>query len=266
MRVARCPQRPPFLASEILRDDIAPVEPGNELASTLLSVSAVAGVVSTLLAGLDQLSSIALLLVFVSLFALGRLRISYALRASAVAALSGVPLLILTWYRLRQGAPPNELLLVASTTLLPAALFFRAWYRGSLTARALVGLSLIPAVAWGSLTMHRDLLALDFVWESWLPALVWYLFVIGCLLSLLAFMGEETTGGCIAWALVLSGWFALYACVRYALEAGGPEPMRTLGLAEPALAAPLAVALAQLLARGLGTRSRRAGTPATSLG
>lgn len=266
MRVARCPQRPPYLASEILRDDIAPMEPGKELTSVLLSVSAAAGIAGSVLSGLEHLSAITLALVFAALFALGRLKLNYTRRAAAIAALSGVPLSIVTWSRLRHGVPATELLLIASTTCLPATLHFRAWYRASLAARALVAAALLPAVAWSVLTMHRELLSLQFVWQSWLPALIWYLFVIGCLLSLLAFMGDETTGGCNAWALVLSGWFVLYACLRYALEADAPETVRTLGLAQPTLAAPLSVALAQLLARTLGVRSRRITTPAHSVG
>src|SRR5690606_31228985 len=105
------------------------------------------GLAGSMLAGLDKLSAIALALVFVVLFALGRLKLSYALRAAAVAATAGVPLLTITWHRLRHGASPTEVLLVASTTCLPAALYFRAWYRGSLTARALVSVALLPALA-----------------------------------------------------------------------------------------------------------------------
>jgi hypothetical protein len=83
------------------------------------------------------------------------------------------------------------------------------------------------------------------------------MFVILCLLSLLAFMGDETTGGCTAWALGLSAWFMGYAALRFALEIDVSAAARTLGLAEPALAATLSVALAQLAARGLGRRTRR---------
>ena len=120
-----------------------------------------------------------------------------------------------------------------------------------------MGAALLPNFAWAFLTSHRELLSLQFIWQSWLPAVTWYVFVILCLLSLLAFMGDETTGGCTAWALGLCGWYAGYAGVRFALEVDTSAPLRTLGLAEPALAAPLAVALAQLIAHLVGRRTRR---------
>jgi hypothetical protein len=88
-------------------------------------------------------------------------------------------------------------------------------------------------------------------------------FGILCLLSLLAFMADETTGGCGFWALGIATWFALFGCLRAALEmetfaASTRAAAAALGVAEPAFAAPLAVALAQLYARALNGRRRTA--------
>jgi hypothetical protein len=117
------------------------------------------------------------------------------------------------------------------------------------------------------MTSHRGLLTLAFTWQSWLPALAWYLFVLLCLLSLLAFMGDETTGGCDGVAAGLFLWFGVHALVRHALD-GLEHPaspsMSLLGLLEPLLAAPSAVALAQLLSRVVGPRSRRVEQALTS--
>jgi hypothetical protein len=261
LRVARTPERPPFLASEILREDMVPREPGVRMATAVTGGAALLGIVAAFAAGFDNLAAFTLASVFMGLFALARLRLGYSLRAAAVSSLAGLTLIAVSWYRLALGAPSTDLLLTTSTTLLPAALFFRSWYRGSLTARALVGAALVPALLWALFTSHRELLSLEFVWESWLPALTWYLFVILCLLALLSFMGDETTGGCSAWALGLCCWHLLYACVRAALEADTHPAVRVLGIVQPALAAPLAVALAQLLATSLGQRGRRESEP-----
>ena len=88
-----------------------------------------------------------------------------------------------------------------------------------------------------------------------MPALIFGVFVILCVLSLLAFMDDETTGACDIWAGCLLVWYAVHSVAREALVAEGAatdEAMSTLGLTEPIFAAPLAVALAQLLARALG--------------
>ena len=55
-------------------------------------------------------------------------------------------------------------------------------------------------------------------------------------------------------------WYGFHAIVRYSLETTdfmSSDNLQTLGLAEPALAAPTSVALAQLCARVLGARSPR---------
>jgi hypothetical protein len=77
----------------------------------------------------------------------------------------------------------------------------------------------------------------------------------------LAFMGDETTGGCDAWALGLCVWFALYTFLRAAMEVETWAPnvratAAALGVAEAAFATPLAIALAQLWARAFVTRHR----------
>ncbi|MFT3923038.1 MAG: hypothetical protein QM778_10920 [Myxococcales bacterium] len=257
LRVARAPERPPYLASEILREDIAPREPGRNILAAIISVAAIAGLIGVLVAGLHTVAAIALALLFMALFGVGRLKLAYTTRATAVAALSGVALVVIAWTRHAGGGSASDLLLAIGTPLLAGSLYVRSWYRGSIAARTLVGLSLVPSCLWAFLTSHRELLSLEFIWQSWLPALTWYVFVILCLLALLAFMGDETTGGCTAWALGLCGWYAGYAGVRFALEVDTSGPLRTLGLAEPALIAPLAVALAQLVSHVVGRRTRR---------
>lgn len=257
LRVARAPERPPYLASEILREDIAPKEPGRDIFAAVISAAGIAGLVGVLVAGLHTIAALALALLFMTLFGIGRLKLAYTTRAVAVAVLSGCALVAVAWWRHAGGGSPTDLLLALGTVTLAGSLYVRSWYRGSIASRAMVGASLVPSCLWAFLTSHRELLSLEFIWQSWLPALTWYVFVILCLLALLAFMGDETTGGCTAWALGLCGWYAGFAGVRFALEVDTSGPLRTLGLAEPALAAPLAVALAQLVAHLVCRRTRR---------
>ncbi len=258
MRVARSPERPPFLASEILREDIAPKEPGRTTLAVVLALAPTLGLASLLIAGFQSMTAIALAVLYVVLACLGRVQFPYAQRATWLAMLSGLPLAGAMWWRYASGAGLPDLLLAAGVPALSCSLYLRSWYRNSMIARALVAVSLVPSCIWAFSMSHRGLLSLEFMWQSWLPAVTWYVLVILCLLSLLAFMGDETTGGCTAWAVGLSGWYGAYASLRFALDADVVEVSpRTLGLAEPVLAAVLGIALAQLLARLLARKPNR---------
>jgi hypothetical protein len=247
---------PPFLASAILREDLAPSEPGKQVSARVLAGAGAFGLASAVFGG-GGTPTLVFTPVFVLLIVLSRLNVSYLTRASVAGSLSGAALVVASFWRVALGGRLEGPFLSAGVTLLSAALFFRAWYRGSNLSRVLVGSALLLALSWAAMTSHRGLLELGFDWASWLPALTWYVFVILCLLSLLAFMGDETTGGCETWAVGLFLWFGLYSLVRHALDSGGPGSVSLLGLLEPALAAPAAVSLAQLLARALGPRDRR---------
>jgi len=266
LKTVRAAPRPPYLASEILREDLTPSEPGKQLLATLLYVAPVLGSAAALLSGIGRSATWVALTALMSLLLLGRFELTYATRALLVTIAGGGALALVSLWRMTLGSSYDGPLLAASITLLPAALLFRAWYRASEAARVLVACTLALALCWAMASSDRQLLALVFSWQSWLPALTWCLFVILCLLSLLAFMGDETTAGCDIWAIGALVWYGLFAVVRFALESRGlghaaTPNLQTLGLIEPALAAPTAVALAQLFARSLGTRSRRASTP-----
>ncbi len=262
-KAVRSPPRPPYLASEILREDLAPSEPGRRLLEIVLQVAPALGAIAALGSGIDRAATWVALVLLAGLFVLTRFEPGYGAKMLLATAGGGGALASVSLWRMSLGAGADDLVLGAAVTLLTAALLFRSWYRAAFAARALVAGALVLAIAWAAMTSHRELLSLAFRWDSWLPALTWYLFGIACLLSLLAYMGPETTGGCDVWAVGLWGWYALYACVRFFLESpseGGwrGEDFQTLGLVEPAFAAPTSVALAQLFARAMGTRARRA--------
>lgn len=254
-------QRPPYLASEILREDLAPTEPGWRLMNLIVQLAPALGALAVLTSGLKLVATWVAIAGFTVLFGTVRLELGYNVRALIVALVGGGMLSLVTLWRTALGGSVDGPLLALVITLLPAALLFRAWFRAAYTARVLVAVALVLAATWATATSNRELLALEFAWQSWLPALAWYLFCLLCLLALLAFMGDETTGGCDAWALGLLVWYGLFACVRFAIETTQgvrlSGDMYTLGLAEPALAAPTSIALAQLSARLLGARHPR---------
>jgi Flp pilus assembly protein protease CpaA len=257
----RPPARPPYLASEILKEDLTPTEPGRKAMDLMLHVAPALGAVAVFSSGPQRVATWISLAVLASMFLLTRFELAYMLQAMLVAGFGGLALAVTASARVGLGGGGDGPILAVAATLLPAALLFRAWFRAAYTARVVILLALVLAATWATWTSHRNLLSLEFDWQSWVPALSWYLFGILCLLSLLAFMGEETTGGCDVWALGLWVWYGLFACARFALEGGfEPQPQQpsfqTLGLLEPALAAPTSVALAQLFARFFVSRPR----------
>jgi hypothetical protein len=257
----RPPAKPPYLASEILKEDLTPTEPGRKAMDLMLHVAPALGAVAVLSSGLQRVATWVSLAVLAAMFLLTRFELAYMLQAMLVAGLGGLALAATASVRVGLGGGGDGPILAAAATLLPAALLFRAWFRAAYTARVLIILALVLAATWATWTSDRNLLSLEFDWQSWVPALSWYVFGLLCLLSLLAFMGEETTGGCDVWALGLWVWYGLFAIARFALEGGfEPQPQQpsfqTLGLLEPALAAPVSVALAQLFARFFVSRPR----------
>ncbi len=250
--------RPPFLASEILHEDLMPLEPGRHaLTQTLRACGAIGLFIAVWGYGsapfaLASIGSLGLLVT-------SALRVPHITRAAMVATISGAGLSVACFWRMKSGGAFEDALLAVSTTLLASALLFRAWYRSSNAARGLVAAGLITSLGWAGMGIDKRLLLLDWTWQSWLPALTLAVFVILCVLSLLAFMDDETTGACDIWAVCLLFWYAVHALAREALIAEGTgidEGMSTLGLTEPVFAAPMAVALAQLLARSLGQQHR----------
>jgi len=250
--------RPPFLASEILREDLMPAEPGRGVLTLCLRVFGALGLLVAFWTygsapfALASVGSLAMLTV-------SALRLAHITRALAVATIAGTGLGVACIWHLALGGATEGALLAVSAPVLAGALFFRAWYRGSSAARGLVAVSLMSSVTWALMTANAKLLSLDWTVQSWLPALLWCVFVILCVLSLLAFMDDETTGACDVWATSLLVWYMVQAVTQEVLTSSGLPAERSLaalGLTVPIFAAPLAVAVAQLLARAFGRQHR----------
>jgi hypothetical protein len=193
----------------------------------------------------------------VALLAADRLVADYFKRAMAMASIGGGALMAVVVARLWLGGSLRDSLLALCTVVLSSSLLLRAWHRASTAARIGVGAGSLMGVLWAATTSSPSLLALDFTWHSWLPAVCWYVFGVLALLSLLAFMGDETTAGCDVWAGGLLSWYALNAMTDASVDVwgGSDAPLgQALALAEPTFAAACAIGLAQLAANHLGRR------------
>ena len=117
--------KPPFLASEILHEDLMPTEPGRRALTQTMRVFGGWG----LLVALWGRGSAPFALVSVGALALlvtSVLRVPHITRAVMVASISGAGLCIAGFWKAQAGGALEDALLAASTTLLASALLFRA--------------------------------------------------------------------------------------------------------------------------------------------
>jgi hypothetical protein len=255
----------PILASDILREEVAPLAPASAAMRLWLLVLAAAFGLSAgaSFAGLLPAAPFA---VSASLVTAGAAAVAwpapvpYWARA-ALATLAGLlPLVLGTHGRgplaligsfqgdLESGA---ALVLV---TLLPAALFFRAQYRAFRAARGFLVVALglaVPAVFFlgqGALA-GQTALALR---------IADVLLVMAVLTSFAGFLGPETTGACTIWGAVLLVALPARQLVVSGLgHAGGPPIGAAAGAVGEALAGTVAsIGLYQLLAAALARRAR----------
>lgn len=257
---AQSAARPPVLASECLRKDLAPASPGGRPVRGLTALVGVLGLGIAVLLGRMQGLGIPLGGAFAALALLGVVPLAYAARAAAVMTVAGSGLSVVIWDRLQHGEALDPLVPLIGCSLLATALLFRSWHRASLLARALVALGIVLCAGWVWMTgALQRLLVLEGHWQSWLPALLVVPLVILLLLSLLAFMDSRSTGGCALWSALVLAWYALFAWLDVVLLAWpasaaradwqrvSPDIAITL-VSGPLLAVALVLALAQLLA------------------
>lgn len=206
------PERPPsrlVLASEALKEDLAPSRPGAHVGRILigaLSVSLALLGISLRTgtgpgSGVDPAS-----LAFTAAAAtaaVAALPFTYEVRAGAVAML-GLGLMVLGSLGLGPAASASEGGLhsaarFAGVGVLPAALLFRARYRAYPKARVVLAMALLIALPF---VVTRGLAATDPALASLERASA--LGTAACALaSLFGFMGYYTTGGSAVWAAVL---------------------------------------------------------------
>lgn len=251
--------RPPVLASEALRKDLAPAAPaGAGVRRTTIGLGALGAMVSLAVSGGAGLG-LPLGGAFIAMAALGLVPLRYQARAAALVTLSGSGLAVVTWSQLERSTDLERLVLLVGVLLLSMSLLFRSWHRASLLARALVALGVSLCAGWLAISgALPNLLILEAGWQRWLPAVLPVPLVIALLLSLLAYMDSRSTGGCGAWAGLLLGWYTVYCWAEllplyWPPHAGGLDLARVsadlaiTALAGPLFAVVLAAGLAQLL-------------------
>ncbi len=207
--------RPPVLASESLREDIAPTEPGRRTLRIAGTVLGLLGAATTFLVG-GKNPGVMLLVACLALDALlCAVPMRYAVRATGVFAVTALGLAAATFVRLAYGTPATSGLLALGAMVLAGGLFFRAVYRASKRARATVALGIALLVTWIVMAGgFSQLTHLDPGWQTWAPAAMrvgWGLLLV---LSLLAFMEQGSTGGAQVWAMSVVVWHALYVALE----------------------------------------------------
>ncbi len=264
--------RPPprlVLASEALREDMAPLEPdrrvGQQVTCGIAVALALLGVVLRQHVERALVGDTAASLTFAAAgasAAIGLLPFSYAVRGLAIFSL-GTVLMVLG----ADSAGPLAGLRIGSTTeleltrlvvlaTLPGALLFRARYRGYPRARMVLGLALFAATPFA---VTRGLVAADSA-ATLVDRVAAGIDLAVILAGLFGFMGADTTGGGSVWACLVILFLSLDIFLR---ELGTPTSM---GLwaehAVTAVAAACAATLAsvggyQLLAARLAWDARR---------
>jgi len=250
--------RPPVLASEALREDLRPHEPGTRAIGLTGAGcgAAIAALGAWTLGG--SLAGVALVALGAALACSALLPLRYALKATVQVALATALLAGSTVANVIGNADARSSLALP-VIVLATGLLFRSWHRASHHARMIVALGILLAGAWLGWSESVDVvLGGDSRWQSWLPATTRLVLAPLLLAGLLAFMGEATTGGCAAWAAAVLAWYGAVSAIETvaaaaaegsaipvleALQAGSTAA-RIVG----ALAAPmLALGIAQLL-------------------
>jgi hypothetical protein len=265
----RPPPRRLVLASEALREDMAPLEPdrrvgrhivgGVAIALALLGIPLRQGAERAILG--DTAASLAFAAAGAAA-ALASLPFSYPIRAAAIFILGAALMLLgadasgpLAGLRIGSSVQLELTRLVVLATL-PGALLFRARYRGYPRARVVLGLALVAAAPFA---ISRGLVAADPTGTVVDRVAAGIDFAV-ILAGLFGFMGADTTGGGSVWASLVIGCLSLDIVLR---ELGSAAGMRlwaehtTTAVATACAAILTSVGAYHLLAARLAWDARR---------
>jgi hypothetical protein len=256
----------PILASDILREEVAPLAPASSTMRRCLVLLA-AGFALLAGASLGGLVPAAPLAVSASLVTAAAAALAwpspvpYWARAG-LATLAGLLPLVLgvdgKGPLALMGSAQGELQARAGlvlVTVLPAALFFRAQYRAFLAARGFLVVALVLAAP-SVFFLGQGALAGD---TGVGLRIADVLLVMAVLASFAGFLGPETTGACTIWGAVLLVALPARQLVASGLGHGAPQIGSAAAVAVgEALAGMVAsIGLYQLLAAALARRARR---------
>ncbi len=217
---------PPILASDVLREDVAPLEPGKKalrfwIVGLGLTVLAVAGGIHLGLLPGGFSSARLTYALGGALLCAAVLPFPYSVRGVLV-ALVGLACLVLGLSGhgplaplvISQGDLPWEIGRAVGASSLPAALLFRSHYRAYRGARIVLAVALllvVPSLIKAGLTLP----------SGDLPARIGAVLVLlSTLTSLLGFMGSGTTAASTAWAVVVLAAFGGDVMLRAASSRG----------------------------------------------
>jgi hypothetical protein len=261
----------PLLASEALREEVAPLEPARQHCRAWLAVIAVGlaaiGIAFRLGVGAPAIEPSAGTIAFSAagaIAAVAALPFPYALRAG-VALLLGVVLMLLGMRGSGplaglevDGGSARDVARLVALSALPAALLFRSSYRAYAKGRWVLAAALVCAAPFVMLEVVLALNASAPVVARAAAAV--NIAIVLC--SLLGFMGEGTAGGASIWAALI------LVCVPAEVAVRALTPLAdadTGYLTYPATAGALTIVallaslgLFQLLASVLGPDARRA--------
>jgi hypothetical protein len=265
------PVRPPVLASEILREEVAPRAPAQRavrVALVAFSAISLAGaffaspwVSQARLSAPWALQGALVAAVVAAIVALAPL--PYGLRATVAALVGVIPLgmgaaSLGPMARLGDEGTWRAVALATMATVLPAALLFRSRYRAFRAARVILGVALaasLPAVVLFAA-------AAGDAGQSLGARILAAAGVAGAAAATLGFMGPETSGGCAQWAALVVGAYAARPAFRAVASAWSGTDQETLALGVAALGALVTstlvtLAVFQILATALGGQARR---------
>jgi hypothetical protein len=265
------PVKPPVLASDILREEVAPKAPAQRAVRAALvafsAISLVGAILASSALGHARLTAPwalegAILTAVVAALATAA-PLPYGLRAAIAALVGAIPLALGAasrgpLARLGDEGTGSALAMAVMATALPAALLFRSRYRAFRAARVILGVALavsLPAVV---------LLALA-VLDGAAPLGARCLAAVGILsatTATLGFMGPETSAGCAQWAALVVGAYAARPAWRAFASAWAGSDLNTLALSAAALGGLVsttlvAFAVFQVLATALAGQARQ---------
>lgn len=229
--------KPPVLASECLKDDVAPLEPHaralrvayGAIAAGLAGIAALSGLAARSIAAPAAFGAAALAAILAAASPAYVLRARLALAASVLSATGG-----LAAVAAGVGSMPIIVARVVTGVALASVLFVRGTYRAHRPTRVALAIA-IPLFAATALAPSAAPVA-----ELVVRAAI----VVTALLACLGFMGIETTAGCLAWAVLTIGT-ATGALVVDAAPSGAELASVGAGLG-PSVGAGLAIALGAL--------------------
>jgi hypothetical protein len=271
------PVRPPVLASDILREEVAPEAPAQRAIRVALLAFALMSLVAAFAAStvLDAATGFAgarlnapwafegavATAIVAALAAFAPL--PYALRAIVAATAGAVPLAmgavqIGPLARLGDDGQTASIATLLMATALPAALVFRARYRAFRAARVILGVAL-------AISFPAIILLVLRVADGGQPISargVAAAGIVGAVAGTLGFMGPETSAGCMQWAALVVGAFAARPAWGAVSSAWSGREQDTVALTTAALGSLVAstlvtFALFQILAAALARQARK---------